>query len=364
MSAKTRVAMVFGGKSPEHNISILSCKNVFNAIDKAKYEVVLVYIDKSGRWHYCPEGMVLTDEENPKTISYSGKLIPVYFSQNTDDKCLVDVNDASKLAIIDVFYPVLHGNFGEDGSVQGLAKLANLPCVGCGILGSAVGMDKDIAKRVLRDGGIGIAPFVTLRKGHSDNTSYEEVSKILGSELFIKPATLGSSVGVSFVDNNAAYDEALATAFSYDTKVLVESKMKGREIECAVMGNEHIEASGIGEVLPKTSWYTFENKYVDDDGAKIAIPADLTEAQREKAREVAIETYRLLECRGLTRVDMFLLEDDEVIINEINTLPGFTKISMYPKLWGAAGLAYTDLITKLITLAEEEHARIDGLLSI
>lgn len=364
MSTKTKVAMVFGGKSPEHNISILSCKNIYNAIDKDLYELVLVYIDRKGIWHFCPEGMVLTDGDNPKTVQFSGALTPVYFSQNTDEKCLVDVKTAEILAKIDVFYPVLHGNFGEDGSVQGLAKLANLPCVGCGILGSAVGMDKDIAKRVLRDGGIGIAPFVTLRKGFSDQTSYQQVANQLGNELFIKPATLGSSVGVSFVDNQEDYDIAMKLAFDYDTKVLVESKMKGREIECAVMGNETIEASGIGEVLPKTAWYTFENKYVDDDGAKIAIPADLTPEQAEKARQVAIETYRLLECRGLTRVDMFLLEDDEVIINEINTLPGFTKISMYPKLWAQAGLAYTQLITKLITLAEEEHKRVNELLSI
>ena len=364
MSAKTRVAMVFGGKSPEHNISILSCKNVFNAIDKEVYEVILVYIDKTGQWYFCPKGMVLNHDDDPNNVKYVGPLLRVYLSQNTDDKCLINVRDASKVADIDVLYPVLHGNFGEDGSVQGLAKLANLPCIGCGILGSAVGMDKEIAKRVLRDGGIGIAPFVTLRKGHSENTPYTEVSAVLGNELFIKPATLGSSVGVSFVDNEADYKNAVNEAFKYDTKVLVESKMKGREIECAVMGNENIEASGIGEVLPKTSWYTFENKYVDDDGAKIAIPADLTSAQTEKARKVAIETYRLLECRGLTRVDMFLLENEDIIINEVNTLPGFTKISMYPKLWEAAGLAYTPLITKLITYAQEEHQRMEALLSI
>ena len=364
MSNKTTVGLLFGGKSPEHNISILSAKNIFSAIDKDRFDVILIYINRAGVWHFCKDGMLLENGDDPKTVSYIGEKTQVSLSQNANDRQLIDATSGEVIAKIDVLYPVLHGNFGEDGSIQGFAKLANIACVGCGILGSSVGMDKDIVKRILRDAGIGVADFVTLRKAYNEDMNYEEVSAKLGKELFVKPANLGSSVGVSFVADENAYNQAVEVGFSYDTKVLVEEKVTGREIECAVMGNEIIEASVIGEILPKSAWYSFENKYVDEDGAKLAIPAQLTPAQAEKARNTAIETYRLLECRGLTRVDMFLLADDHIIVNEVNTLPGFTKVSMYPKMWEAAGLPYQQLVTKLIELAIEEHQKMNALMLI
>ena len=355
MAQKLKVAILFGGRSAEHNISLLSAKNVIDAIDKDKFEPVLIGIDKSGKWHYNEGAMKIANEENPRLVALNNLNAPIMLSQNAGEHNLVSTANHKTLAEVDVIFPVLHGTYGEDGSVQGLAKLANLPCVGCGILGSAVGMDKDVSKRLLRDAGIGVADFVTLRFGFNDHLTYEEISEKLGKELFIKPANLGSSVGVSFVKNKDEFDKAVELGFKYDPKVVVEEKLVGREIECAVMGNSNPIASTIGEVIPKSAWYSFENKYIDADGAKCQIPADLDDKTIKRAQDLAIMTYRLLECEGLTRVDMFLLENGDLVVNEINTLPGFTKISMYPQLWAASGINYKDLITRLIEYALEAH---------
>ena len=358
---KIKVAILFGGRSTEHNISLLSAKNVIDAIDRDKYEPVLIGIDKKGQWHYNEGAMKIMNQEDPKLIALNNLNRPILLSQNTDDHSLVSVDDQSTLAHIDVIFPVLHGTYGEDGSVQGLAKLANLPCVGCGILGSAVGMDKDVTKRLLRDAGIGVADFITLRKGYNEGISYEEASAKLGKELFIKPANLGSSVGVSFIKNQEEYNKAVKIGFEYDPKVLVEEKLIGREIECAVMGNEFPKASAIGEVIPADEWYSFESKYVDADGAKCMIPAELDKETVKRVQELAVMTYRLLELEGLTRVDMFLLEDGKLVVNEVNTIPGFTKISMYPKLWEVSGVSYTELISQLIGYAIESHKQRNAL---
>ena len=354
--SKLNVAILFGGKSPEHNISLLSAKNVIEAMDKDKFEPVLVFIDKNGVWHHNEGAIQLANENDAQKVVYAGKSNPVYIPQNADDNRLISLSTHEVIAKIDLLYPVLHGNFGEDGSIQGFAKLVNLPCVGCGILGSAAGMDKDVTKRLLRDSGIGVAPFVTLRKGMNHDMAYDEVASILGNELFIKPANLGSSVGVSFVTNEEEYKIAIITAFRYDPKVLIETKVVGREVECAVKGNYHPKPSVIGEVIPKSSWYSFENKYVSTDGAMTAIPAEISNAEAAALQDIAVKTYQMLECRGLTRVDMFLSPDGSIIVNEVNTLPGFTKISMYPKLWEASGVSYKDLITELITYAIDEHS--------
>ena len=354
MAEKIRVGVVFGGRSPEHNISLLSASNVIENMDRDKFEVVLLAIDKDGIWHHNAGALELKNPGNAQLVSLPEYDNVVYISQNSGDHAIIDTSTGKTITKIDVLYPVLHGAFGEDGSIQGLAKVAGLPCVGCGILGSSAGMDKDVTKRLLRDSGIGIADFVTLRKGYNDQLSYAEISAKIGTELFVKPANLGSSVGVSFVDNEEDFNKAVKEGFMYDPKVIVEEKIVGREIECAVMGNEQPSASVIGEILPKTEWYTFENKYVDDDGAGLQIPANLTKEQTEEARSIAINTYINLECCGLTRVDMFLKEDGGIIVNEVNTLPGFTQISMYPKLWSHSGIEYQDLITKLIQLAIEK----------
>jgi len=359
-NGKIKVGVVFGGRSPEHNISLISASNVIANMDREKFDVVLLPIDKAGVWHFDQGPLTLQNPGNAQNIALPSYDNVVYLSQNTGERTIIDKASGEVIATIDVLYPVLHGTFGEDGSIQGLAKVAGLPCVGCGILGSSAGMDKDVTKRLLRDAGIGIARFVTLRKGHNDDMTYAEIKSRIGGELFVKPANLGSSVGVSYVDNETDFKTAVAEGFEYDPKVIVEEKITGREIECAVLGNEQPQASVIGEILPKTEWYTFENKYVDDDGAGLDIPAKLMQHESEKARKIALEAYINLECSGLTRVDMFLKSDGEIIVNEINTIPGFTQISMYPKLWGESGIGYQDLITKLIELAldrfEKEQA--------
>jgi D-alanine-D-alanine ligase len=356
---KLNIGVLLGGKSTEHKISLLSGKNVVNAIDRSKYDITVIYIDPNGRWFYAGDQVALNNEDDARLVSFAGSTTPVIFSQNADDHSLMEYATAKVICKLDVLYPVLHGNFGEDGSVQGLARLANIPIVGCGILGSAVGMDKDMTKRILRDENIPVAASITAKKGINHDISYHEIAKKLGHEVFIKPVTLGSSVGVSYVTNEEEYIKAMELAFSLDNKVLIEKKIIGREIECAVKGNIYPQASAIGEVIPKDTWYSFESKYIDPNGAVCAIPADLTFEEVEYAQKIAVATYSALECRGLTRVDMFLSPQGEIFVNEVNTLPGFTKISMYPKLWEESGVAYQDLVTELINFALEEHIRVN-----
>ncbi len=356
---KTRVAILFGGRSTEHKISLLSAKNVVKSIDKEKYESLLIAIDKKGTWHLVKEDLQyldkLTQEENP-IISLDN---PVILSQNSGQNLLYTLNDNNTVAV-DILYPVLHGTYGEDGSIQGLAKLAGLPCVGCGILGSAIGMDKDIMKHVLISMDIPVASWATVRNSAED-VDYSDIASQLGSELFIKPANLGSSVGVSHTTNEEQFFDALEKALSFDTKVIIEEKIVGREIECAVLGNAYPQASVPGEIVSKGGFYSYENKYLDETGAELHIPAALTPEQTERVQQLALETYIGLECRGLTRVDMFMTPEGELIINEVNTIPGFTDISMYPKLWEASGLSQTDLISELIELAKEELESLNKL---
>lgn len=350
------MAIVYGGRSPEHQISLLSAQNVFKSLDKNLYQPILLGIDKKGIWHHNQESMALLHEEDPDNIEMDAVNNPVLISQNTNEHSVVSMNDSFQMSDIDVLFPVLHGTYGEDGSIQGLAKLANLPCVGCGILGSAVGMDKDIMKHVLRSLDIPVAKWVTLRK-NTQTSDYKKITDLLGTELFIKPANLGSSVGVAYAETEAQFHEAVSNGLKYDHKVIVEEKIIGREIECAVLGNDNPSASIPGEVVPKDGFYSYENKYLDEKGAELHIPAILSEDQVSRVQELSIRTFINLECRGLTRVDMFLTPDDRLIINEVNTIPGFTNISMYPKLWEISDLPQTALISRLIELAQEEHKK-------
>ena len=349
---KKRIAILFGGRSTEHNISLLSAKNVIKSIDKEKFAPILVAIDKNGIWHHI-EDMAFLDKVSVNIEPLSGLKSPIILSQNNGQHLLYRLSDYSTIKI-DVLYPVLHGTYGDDGSVQGLAKLAGLPCVGCGVIGAAVGMDKDIMKHVLISMDIPVASWATIRNS-SEDVDYGELTAQLGTELFIKPANLGSSVGVSHTTNETEFFKALNKALSYDPKVICEEKIVGREIECAVLGNAYPKASVPGEIVSKGGFYSYENKYLDEKATELHIPAQLTPEISEAVQELALETYVGLECRGLTRVDMFLTAEDELVINEINTIPGFTDISMYPKLWEASGLSATDLITELIELALEEY---------
>jgi len=358
MGNKLRVGILCGGKSAEHEVSLQSAKNVVDAIDRSKYEPVLIGIDKDGHWLLHNTDDFLRNSGDPKRISLndrgtSAALIP----ESKGSLSSFTPGEAASPAI-DVAFPILHGPFGEDGTVQGLLKLAGIPFVGSGVLGSAAGMDKDVMKRLLRDSSLPIGKFCCIRLG-GRIPDYAELCAQLGSPFFVKPANMGSSVGVSKVSNHSEYDKAVNEAFLYDTKVMIEQFIKGREIECSVLGsalgnpfdgNEPI-ASLPGEVKPLNDFYSYNAKYIDADGAALLIPADLDGETVERVQKLAIEVFNALCCDGLARVDFFLTEDSRIIVNEINTMPGFTRISMYPKLWEVSGLSYAALINRLIELA-------------
>jgi D-alanine-D-alanine ligase len=338
---KLRVGIIFGGKSAEHEVSLQSAKNVIEALDKNKYEPVLIGIDKKGGWHLQDSANFLLNASNPKLIA---------LKDTSQDLSITPGRDNQK---IDVVFPVLHGTFGEDGTMQGLLKLLDLPFVGPSVLGSAVGMDKDMAKRLLRDAGIPIADFLTFRKG--ELIDFDQVAHKLGMPVFVKPANLGSSVGISKAKTEEGFEKAVALAFEYDNKILIEEAIVGREIECAVLGNDRPKASIPGEVIPCYEFYSYEAKYIDENGAALEIPARLTDGEIKLIQELAIKTFRALSLEGMSRVDFFLKKDGTALVNEVNTIPGFTKISMYPKLWEASGISYPDLIDKLIQLARERY---------
>ncbi|KGX86833.1 D-alanine--D-alanine ligase [Pontibacillus litoralis] len=356
MTKKT-VGIIFGGKSSEHEVSLQSAKNIVDAIDKTKYNVVLIGIDKEGNWHLHDESQYLLHAEDPKMIALNPSNAVISVIPGSSEKQIRTQSEEVVLPQLDVVFPILHGTLGEDGSIQGMLRIANLPYVGTNVLGSAVCMDKDIAKRLLRDAGIGVANWITFKRHQKDTISFEEVEQQLGLPCFVKPANQGSSVGVSKVQSKEDFKKAVEDAFQFDTKIIIEEGIEGREIECAVLGNESPKASVLGEIRADNDFYSYETKYIDENGASLDIPAIIDEATSDRIRQVAVEVFQALECEGLSRVDVFLKANGEVIVNEVNTLPGFTKISMYPKLWEATGIAYSQLIDQLIDLAIERHDR-------
>ena len=315
---KTRVAIVYGGRSGEHEISLRSAESIMKAMDRSKYDVIEYFISKEGKWQ-------------PKPILPEPGVHPE----------------------IDVVFPVLHGTFGEDGTVQGLLELADLPYVGAGVLASSLSMDKDLMKRVCHESGLPVVEYLTLSRGSLDTA---KVVSRLPFPMFVKPANLGSSVGISKVHDRAGLEKAVALAAEYDRKIIVERGIEGREFECSVLGNQEPQASFPCEVLPSREFYDYEDKYLLDQ-AKTQLPADLAPEKTAELRRLAVECYRAVECEGMARVD-FLMEraTGQLYINEINTIPGFTSISMYPKMWEYTGLAYPKLIDRLIELALERHA--------
>lgn len=359
MIKKIRVGILFGGRSAEHEVSLQSAKNIIEAIDRDKYEVVLIGIDKQGLWYLNQESHFLLNANDPKNIRLQASETKLALAPGEQEHQLVAYSQADYHSRVDVVFPVLHGPFGEDGTVQGLLKLANIPFVGAGVLGSAIGMDKDVMKRLLRDAGIPIARFAVL---HSpEEAVFSQLEQELGLPIFVKPANLGSSVGIHKVKSAAEFQSALLDAFRYDRKVIVEEFIRGREIECSVLGNEQPIASVPGEIIPEHEFYSYEAKYIDEQGARLVIPAKLPVPVRERIQQLAVEAFRVLCCEGMARVDFFLSADDRIYVNEINTIPGFTRISMYPKLWEASGIAYSELIDRLIQLALERHQREQAL---
>lgn len=352
---KKKVALIFGGRSAEHEISLRSIKNIYEALDKNLFEAYLIGISKEGSWYHISSGetlkkmTALVDAQLPKEaqptslICRTGK--PSFF--------LLDKGVSFE---VDVAFPVLHGTFGEDGTIQGLFKMMNLPFVGCGVMASSMGMDKEIMKRLLTYAGINNAKYkVLMKKGKH---SFQEIKDALGLPFFIKPANAGSSVGVHKIKSEQDFAPKLQDAFQYDDKVLAEEFVQGREIECSVMGlNDNPKASLPGEIIVNHEFYSYEAKYLDENGARTEIPAKLTPDETKKIQKAAVAAFQTLMCDGLTRVDFFLKKNGDVYINEINTIPGFTNISMYPKMWEASGISYSDLISELLNLALEKHRR-------
>lgn len=357
MNRKIRVGVLFGGQSAEHEVSLQSARNVVQAIDSKKYEVTLIGIDKGGQWYLNDASQFLLHADNPRLIKLNSSSQDVALIPGKKATQLITLANHQPQEPLDVIFPVLHGPFGEDGTVQGLLKLAGIPFVGASVLGSAIGMDKDIMKRLLREAGIPTARFLTIDRSWLDNLDFDEIKAQLGCPLFVKPANLGSSVGVSKVKDRNQFEAAVRDAFHYDHKILIEEYIAGREIECSVLGNETPIASVPGEVMPQYDFYSYEAKYIDENGAILEIPARLPPDLIAQIQSLAIKTFKVLCCEGMARVDFFLRDNRDVIVNELNTIPGFTNISMYPKLWEVSGLSQTELIDRLIQLALERFDR-------
>lgn len=353
---KITVALLFGGKSGEHEVSLRSATSILKALDRSKYYVIPIGITKEGHWRSDPKFL---EAAFPQILqSGSPVLLPAEPSGNTLMQILPDSGSIGKQARIDVVFPALHGTYGEDGTIQGLLDMANIPYVGAGVLGSSVGMDKDVMKRLLQHAELPVVDFRTFldRQWHSQPDRIQQaIESELGYPCFVKPANLGSSVGISKVKNHDALHPAIELAAQYDRKIVVEKGLDAREIECSVLGNDQPQASVPGEIVPSHEFYDYEAKYLDES-SRLLIPAPLDESQTKLVQELAIQTFLVTECSGLARVDFFLERNNgRIYVNEINTLPGFTSISMYPKLWEATGLGYRDLIDKLIQLAIERH---------
>jgi len=348
MADRLRVALLFGGRSAEHDVSVMSAANVFRALDPARYETVPIGITRSGTWVLCSPD----SGKFPASVPESGPRVALIPGGSGRLAILAEAGGAAPdlTRTVDVVFPVLHGPFGEDGTVQGLAEIAGVAYVGSGVMGSAAAMDKDVAKRLMRDGGLPIARFLSFVQG--DAPAFEAVAAELGRPVFVKPARLGSSVGISKASTREEFAEAVAEAFRHDRKILVEEFVRGREIECGVLEGEDgsLTASLPGEIVPSNrhGFYTYEAKYLDEQGAAVKVPADLPLAVSDKVRKLSIDAFRALGCEGLARIDFFLREDGKLIVNEVNTLPGFTNISMYPKVFEAMGVSYRELVDRLI----------------
>jgi D-alanine-D-alanine ligase len=358
---KISVGLLFGGRSAEHEVSRASAANILRALNPERYKVSLIGISRDGRWLACDAGNGAGTGAAALTISDTAPQVGL-IPGGKGRFMLCDAGEPGGGAVMhfDVVFPVLHGPNGEDGTVQGALELADVPFVGSAVTGSAVAMDKDVAKRLMRDAGLPVVPFVTITDPSAADYSAAVVA--LGTaDVFVKPANLGSSVGVSRARSAEEFAGACKLAFRYDHKILVELGLTGaREIECSVLeeADGHVRVSGLGEIVPasKHGFYSYQAKYIDADGAALHIPAEIPPQQASRIQALAVEAFRLLGCAGLARADFFV-KDDEIFVNELNTLPGFTSISMYPKLWEASGVSQTDLMDKLIAHAFARHER-------
>ncbi len=357
MTRRLRVGVVYGGRSGEHEVSLRSAATVIGALDAAKFEVVPIAITREGRWRTGLESLRLLDEAQRDLKPIADYGLEVTLAAEPSRRALIPLDDGPPPATLDVIFPVLHGTYGEDGTVQGLLEMAGIPYVGAGVLASAVGMDKGAMKAAFRDAGIPVCRWLVTRPHLEPVAEVERrIRESFGFPCFVKPANLGSSVGISKVNGPDGLAAALADAASFDPKVIVEEAVVARELECGVIGNDTPEASVVGEIVPSHEFYDYVDKYVDD-GARTVIPADVPADVSDRMRALAIDTFRAVDCSGLARVDFFIEKaSGRVLVNEINTMPGFTRSSMFPRLWEASGVPLAALVERLVTLAIERHA--------
>jgi D-alanine-D-alanine ligase len=359
---KVRLGLIFGGRSGEHEVSLASAKSVMANLDKDKYEVVPIGITQEGGWLLGTEPARLIETENQSDIEErSGETTSVTLTGDPRLRRLIPVQGSEQLrdnGALDVIIPALHGTYGEDGTLQGLLEMANVPYVGCGVLGSALGMDKEKMKMVFQAVGLPGVDYLVYRRNQwerSPETIMDAIEQRLGYPCFVKPVNLGSSVGINKAHERHELEYAINVAAEYDRKIIIERGINCRELECAVLGNDEPVASIVGEVISSGEFYDYNAKYIDNKSQTI-IPADIPQATAEEVRRQAVTAFLALDLSGLARVDFFLdKESGQVYINEVNTMPGFTQISMYPKLWEASGLSYTELLDRLIELAIERH---------
>lgn len=346
---KRTIGLIYGGKSTEYEVSLRSAESVLEAIDKEKYDIRLIHVLKDGRW-------LTTTDLSQVDLSNSGaeELYVVPGNQFKTDKEEIK---------IDCMFPVLHGTYGEDGNVQGVFKSAGVPYVGCSTRASAVAMDKDMTKRLLTLEGIKVADGLVVYDYNKHLFNFRDAKNKLGTPMFIKPVNQGSSVGVFKVETEEEFNHALNEAFKFDTKVLIEEAIVGREIEVSVLGNDELFISVPGEIVSNVEFYDYESKYLTDDGATLMIPAEVTSEEEKNIKDVAYRTFKALDCEGFSRVDVFLTKTGQVIVNEINTLPGFTSISMYPKLLIESGISYRELLDRLIHLSLKRHEKETNLMT-
>ncbi len=340
---KITVAILYGGRSVEHGVSINSARNIAEYIDRRLFSVVPIGITQQGAWHLT------------KTVTKDirkGK--PLTTNLDPQKRWLLD---GAKKIKFDIVFPVLHGTDGEDGSIQGFFKSLTVPLVGTGVLGSALSMNKIVAKRLLKEAGIPVTSFIPLCFSDRVKPTFEDIQKVMGLPFMVKAASLGSSVGVTKVNSKAEFGKAVKEAFRYDQELLFERYVKGREIECAILGNDPPKASMPGEIIisKKYEFYTFDAKYVDSEAVSIQVPAKLPKDKVDRIRDLSVRAFQALKCEDYARVDLFLSDEGEIYVNEINTIPGFTNSSMYPMMWRERGISFTNLITQLIALAQKRH---------
>lgn len=357
MSKKTQVGLIFGGNSSEYEVSIMSGHNIYNAIDKRKFDVHPIWVTN--------DGYIANEQDSLKVLENPHYTVKNFHQVNN----ISNLNSLAELPEIDVFFPIVHGNLGEDGSLQGLFRILDKPFVGDDVLASAVTMDKEFTKILAQRAGVAVADWIAIKRfeyKQEDNwkQDYDKISAKLGNDLFVKPSNQGSSVGVHHVTNKEEFDAALADAFRYDDKVLIEETIHGTEVETAVLGNDQPIVSGVGQIInAEGTFYSYENKYNDNSTTALQIPANLPDNIIKQVQSSALKVYQVTECSGMARVDFTLrARDQKIILTEVNALPGFTNISMYPKLFEEAGVAYTDLITQLIEYALQRYTHKKTLL--